>query len=246
MAQKLLIQGSSWTVGAYERSSIHNSDSLVPGGIAELLATDFTVTNISVRDDFNLGSLLRLQAHLKTNSYYDKILICQNDPLRDLVVLRSTDHEWRKQFALTVDSIFLNKISTITKLIAFLLEQFYEGLGKLSIPVYVFAGPSCVNRSLAENHGLHVIESSWTEVLVPGVKSTIETSAELDYAHQLLQKLFLGQSLKYEFIEYADSINQLLSAWSDNKTLFAYHHPTALGNHLFYEYLIKQLQEWPV
>lgn len=237
---RLLIQGSSWTVGAYKPSDTPNSDDLVPGGLAELLSDQHEVTNISVGDDFNLGSVLRLREHLQTHGPYDKILICQNDPLRDLVVLRSQDHTWNRLFGLSLDQIMFQKVNTISKLLMFLLDKFYAQLSQLSIPTVVFAGPSLVHVSLAQSHGLQVIPQCWTQVLVPEFPgSYMETSAELDQASQMLQRVHRDQTviIKRELCEYADQINLMLNTWRTHPELFAVHHPTALGNWKFYQYI---------
>jgi hypothetical protein len=239
--ERILIQGSSWTVGAYIKSDTTNSDTLTPGGLADLLKDEYDVVNISVGDDFNLGTWSRLEQHLKQVSNYSKILVCQNDPLRDLCILRSGSIEWRQQFDLSVDELFLNNINTVTKLVHFLLGKFYKKLDSTGIPTYVFAGPSQVVPELMYN--LHPITPSWTEVLVPGVGSITETSTELDYAVALLLKLFPENSavIKQEFINYADMISNLISTWKSTPELFAYHHPTERGNRLFYNHLRKSI-----
>jgi len=117
--KRLLIQGSSWTVSAYKKSTTRNIDERVAGGLAELLSAEYDVTNISVQDDFNLGCWARLQEHLKNNNNYDSILICQNDPLRDLSVLRSTDAEWRNQFDLSVPNYYLATLIQLQNLLIF-------------------------------------------------------------------------------------------------------------------------------
>ena len=239
--ERILIQGSSWTVGAYVKSSIPNSDDLVPGGIAELLAEEYDVVNISVRDDFNLGSWIRLKEHLQQDSNYSKIVVCQNDPLKDLCILRNDDHAWRSQFGWTIDELFLKDIDSITKLVNFLLDKFYSNLNSTGIPTYVFAGPSQVVPELMYN--LHPITPSWTEVLVSGTGSIMETNSELDYAMALLLRLFPGNAriIKEEFINYADQISTLISTWGLQPELFAYHHPTVRGNQLFYNHIRKSL-----
>lgn len=238
---RILIQGSSWSVGAYVKSTTPNSDDLVAGGIAELLAEDYDVVNISVKDDFNLGSWTRLEQHLQQDNNYSKILVCQNDPLKDLSILRNDDLEWRQQFGWTVDDLFVNNINSITKLLHFLLDKFYSKLNTTGIPTYVFAGPSQVVPKLMYN--LHPIIPSWTEVVVPGIGSIMETGSELNHAMTILLKLFPKNStvIKQEFIDYADMINNLISTWQSHPDLFAYHHPTARGNQLFYNHLRKSL-----
>ena len=235
-----MIQGSSWTVGAYQKSSTVNSDELVPGGIAELL-TNYRVTNISVKDDFNLGCSLRIREHLK-NNHYDKILICQNDPLRDMGILRSTDTAWSLNFDFDQQQLLDHEINTITKLIDFLLDKFYRELSMTGIPTYVFAGPSCVNKPLAVMHGLHVIEPSWTEALIPSFKpSYIEGG--IDFSAEILLKLFPENSrlIKQEFIQYCDDVSRMLETWQSYPEYFAYHHPTVLGNRIFYEQCLQHL-----
>lgn len=237
---RLLIQGSSWTVGAYVPSQTPNSDDLVPGGLADLLSQHYDVTNISVRDDFNLGCVHRLREHLSAGHYYDQLLICQNDPLRDLVVLRSTDTEWTKFFNFSTSDIFLSQSNSISKLLELLLTKFYEQVAALGIPTVVFAGPSQVNCDLARHHGLTPVPDSWTQRLVPGFAgSSVETSAELDYAAQMLQRMFPENSLeiKQQLCDYSDQISELLNTWRRHTDLFAIHHPTPLGNRTFYEYL---------
>ena len=237
---KLLMQGSSWTVGAYKPSDTPNSDDLVPGGLAELLSADYDVTNISVQDDFNLGCVLRLKEHLSTHGPYDKLLICQNDPLRDLVVLRSTDHVWSRQFGLSMDRLWLHKVSTITKLLNYLTDKFYHDVAKLGIPTVLFAGPSKVNTDLAKKHRLTAIERSWTQVLVPEFTgSHMETSKELLSAAKTIQHMFPESALtiKQELCDYSDEISGMLNTWRKHPELFARHHPTALGNLLFYQHI---------
>lgn len=246
MAKKpqLLIQGSSWTVGAYKPSATPHSDDLVPGGLDELLSETHHVTNISVQDDFNLGCTLRLREHLDNHGPYDQLLVCQNDPLRDLVVLRSTDHAWRKFFHITVDQLLMNHINTVSKLCDHLLNQFYHELSQLQIPTVVFAGPSQVNVKMAQSHGLIAVPGSWTQSLVPEFSGSItETSAELDYACQLLQRLFPENSLqiKQDMCDYSDSIGDMLNTWREHPELFARHHPTPLGNEIFYQYIRNYL-----
>lgn len=239
--ERILIQGSSWTVGAYVADPANHTDRLVPGGLAELLVADFDVTNISVQDDFNLGSCVRLVDHLQHNSY-DKILICQNDALKDLAILRNTDVAWQKQFGWSIEELADKNINSIGKLIDFLLDKFYSHLGKISTPVYVFAGPSEVVPELAAGYNLNLIEPGWTRGIVPNAPySLIYSGLELDYALQLLMRLFptQAQSLKEEFIVYADTISRVLTTWKKHKELFALEHPTALGNSLYYK-IIKE------
>ena len=131
----LLIQGSSWTVGAYQKSSTKNSDELVSGGIAELLSERYRVTNISVKDDFNIGSSLRLREHLQTHSY-DKILVCQNDPFKDLGLLSAPNIAWRNQFDFSLEQLRLGQIDTISKLINFLLDKYHKKIMKHQL-IYV-------------------------------------------------------------------------------------------------------------
>ena len=238
--ERLLIQGSSWTVGAYEKSDTPMVDRLVPGGLAELLLQDYQVTNISVQDDFNLGSVSRLRDHLVSNRDYDRLLVCQNDPLRDLVVLCSKDAGWAGQFDLTVEQIRDQQVDSIGKLIEFLLDKFYSGLAGFGLNTYVFAGPSLVYDELALKHGINVIQPSWTSVLVPEfMPSVLETSSELLYAIQMLSELFPVQKnyIKQEMIQYADDISRLISVWGKHPEYFAYHHPTALGNELFFNHI---------
>lgn len=242
--KRLLIQGSSWTVSAYKKSSTRNTDECVAGGVAELLSAEYNVTNISVQDDFNLGCWARLQEHLDKNNNYNLLLVCQNDPLRDLSILRSTDAEWRNQFDLSVSQLLLGNVNSITKLVDFLLDKFYKNLSQLGIPVYVFAGPSIVNARLAKQHGLNIIEPEWTKALVPDrASSMLETGAELDYAHQLLINIFpeYQQEIKQEFVYYADGIRKMLDTWRSSPDLFAYHHPTALGNKIFFNIIKESL-----
>jgi hypothetical protein len=238
--ERLLIQGSSWTVGAYEKSTTPMVDKLVPGGLADLFSQYYQVTNISVQDDFNLGSVCRLQEHLAAHSSYDKLLVCQNDPLRDLTILRSTDAAWSRQFDLNIEQIVDQRIDSIGKLIEFLLDKFYLGLSKFKLNTYVFAGPSSVHRVLAEKYGINVIQPCWTSTLVPTFSSSfLETSSELVYATEILINLFPKnqQTIKKEMIEYSDHIAKLLRVWDTHSEYFAYHHPTMLGNNLFFEHI---------
>lgn len=237
---RLLIQGSSWTVGAYKPSTVPNSDDLVPGGLAELLSESYDVTNISVGDDFNLGSVHRLREHLTSGCEYDQLLICQNDPLKDLLVLRSSDTQWSRNFKFGMDHLLLHKTKTISQLIEYLLNQFYKQIAALKLPTLLFAGPSQVLADLATSHGLRVIEQSWTQILVPEFTgSYIETSSELVYAGDIVKRLFpeSAQTVKTELCDYADQINDLLNTWKTHDSLFARHHPTALGNRKFYEHI---------
>ena len=137
--------------------------------------------------------------------------------------------------------MFLKDIDSITKLVNFLLDKFYSNLNSTGIPTYVFAGPSQVVPELMYN--LHPITPSWTEVLVPGTGSIMETNSELDYAMALLLRLFPGNAriIKEEFINYADQISTLISTWGLQPELFAYHHPTVRGNQLFYNHIRKSL-----
>jgi len=242
--QRILIQGSSWSVGAWTKSSTPLSDDPAPGGIAELLGQIHDVTNISVGDDFNIGSWTRLEAHLQTQSNYDLIVICQNDPLRDLIILRSEDSPWRRQFGWDIQDLVEQQIDSVGKLITFLLNLFYSKLATTGIPTVIFAGPSQVDVELAQQYGLTAVVPSWTEVLVPGAGSVLETGQELEYAVAQLMELFPDnrQLLKQELINYAGAIEKLLNTWKTNPDLFAYHHPTPRGNQLFYNYLTSQLQ----
>ena len=211
-----------------------NIDELVSGGIAELLSERYWVTNISVKDDFNLGSSLRLREHLQTHSY-DKILVCQNDPLKDLGLLKATDLAWRSQFAFTIDQLVAQEVNTISKLVEFLLNLFYKEIADAGA-THVFAGPTRVNTALAQQHGLVVVDPSWTECLVPGAVTSV-TESYLDTAAELLLDLFPANSriIKQEFIAYSDAMFRMFETWRQHPNLFAYHHPTALGNQIFYQ-----------
>ena len=236
----LLIQGSSWTVGAYKKSTTVNCDELIPGGIAELLAEHFTVTNISVQDDFNLGSSWRLKEHLKTNGY-DKILICQNDALMDVNVLTTTSKDWAAGFDFVLQELIDNNINTITQYVHYALNKYYS---QLPPGTYVFAGPSLVNDALAYNNNLHPIQPDWTSAVIPGfVPSYIYNSTTLDTVTQLLLELFPSNAtaIKQEFIQYWEDATRVTQAWQDNLDLFAYAHPSPLANKIYYKQLLQHL-----
>jgi hypothetical protein len=239
---RILIQGSSWTVGAYAKSSTPQSDDLVPGCLGDLLGDEYEVINLSMQDDFNLGMWSRLLNYSRHYDNYDKILICQNDPLRELSILRGDqDLLWRQQFNWTVDEIKDAQVDTITKLIHFFLDRYYSNLSKFHVPIYIIAGPTQVLPELTQRYSnLHAITPSWTEVLVPGFSgSLVETGVELEHAAELLMSLFPDNKMiiKQELIKYAICISDLLATWKDHPDLFAYHHPTALGNKLFYDHI---------
>lgn len=243
--ERLLIHGSSWSVGAYEKSPLHNSDIVVPGGIGELLKDYYAVTNISVQDNMNFGIWLGLCEHLKTTSHYDKILICQNDPSLDFGIWRNNDNEWLSQFPYTQQEIIDNKIDSINGIIEFLLDRFYSKLGEVGIPVYIFAGSTKVNVGLAKKYNLNVIEPDWMSVLVPTIEpSYIESGAELDYITQWLFKQYPTKqsAIKKEFVGLSDVLTEKLNAYKGNSALFAYHHPTTLGNELYFETIREALQ----
>lgn len=238
--ERLLIHGSSWTVGAYQKSNTQNVDELVAGGIAELLSVDNTVTNISVQDNMNLGIWMGLREHLKNNLNYDKILICQNDPSLDFGIWRNNDTEWLKQFPYTLQELRDSNVNTISGVLDFLLDKFYSKLGEVSevIPVYIFAGPTKINVELALKYKLYVIEPDWMSTLVPEIESSyVESSIELDYVMQWLLNEYPSKKveLKTEFIEMSEKLNEKLSAYKSNPDLFAYHHPTVLGNKIYYQ-----------
>ena len=239
---KLLIHGSSWTVGSYEKSDTHNSDRLVDGGVADFLGTQYDVTNISVQDNMNFGIWIGLVEHLKKNSY-NKILICQNDPSLDFAIWRNPDTEWLKQFPYTKEELVDKNINTVTKLIDFLLNRFYESLGKMDIPVYIFGGPSVVNKQLAEQHGLHVIEPDWITALVGKNPTALESAYELDYMTQWLLNIFPENQaeIKLDFVEHATKLSDKLDLYKKNPNFFAYHHPTQVGNEIYYELLRLKL-----
>lgn len=238
--ERLLIHGSSWTVGAYKKSSTYNIDELVSGGIAELLSADFDVTNTSVQDNMNFGIWLGL-ANCKE---YDKILVCQNDPLLDFGIWRNTDSAWLQQFPYTPDELIQSGINSLSKLITFLVDRFYSKLSEIGKPIYLIGGPGVVDIALADKYGLHVIGPDWITALVPVYTPVaIESSLELDYAMQWLSQTFPDQrnNLKQEFIELASLLDQKLALYKNNPDVFAYHHPTALGNFIYYQTVRKTL-----
>jgi len=236
----LLIQGSSWTVGAYQKSQTPFCDELVPGGLGQLLSNHFNVTNISTQDDFNLGISWRLQEHLKTNCY-DKIIVCQNDALLDVDVLTSNDKSWANNFNFKIDDLIQNNIDTIQKYISFSLNLFYS---QLPDNTYIFAGPSYVVSQLALQNNLHPIQPDWTKCLVPGHQPgyTYNCTKLMDVCN-LLISLFPENkfNLKQEFLKFSDDIDLMINAWKRNPEYFAYFHPTALGNKIFFETIIEQI-----
>lgn len=237
--QRLLIHGSSWTVGAYKKSSTPNSDTLVKGGLAELLSDDYDVTNISVQDNMNLGIWIGLREHLKHDSRYDKIIICQNDPLMDFGIWRNDDDGWLSQFPYSKKDLVDGNIDSISKMICYFLTMFY---GKVSetvgdIPTYIIGGPSRLNIGLMNKYGLKSVGADWMQTLVPSYNpSYLESGTELDYATQWLIANFPQNEgkLKFEFIEFVEELNYKLEMYRGNPDLFAYHHPTAKGNALYY------------
>ena len=243
---KLLIHGSSWTVGAYKKSSTPNSDEKVKGGLADQLAYDHDVTNISVQDNMNLGIWLGLQNHLKNNSGYDAIIICQNDPLMDFGVWRSTDEHWLEQFGYTKQDLIDGGVDSITKMIDYLLEQFYRRVADAvgDTPTIIIDGPSKLNVELLSKYGL-AYSDSWTTTLVESYEPTyLESSIELDYATQWLINTYPSKSreLKSEFIDYVDQIDEKIALYKEHPDMFAYHHPTVSGNKLFYRKIRERLQ----
>lgn len=238
--QSLLIQGSSWTVGAYQKSDVKSCDDLVPGGIGELASKYFNVTNISVQDDFNLGSSWRLNEHLKTTSY-DKIIICQNDALMDVDVLTCDNKEWASNFDFTLFELKVNKINSIQKYIEYVLNKFYS---QLPSGTFVFAGPSMVINHLAVANKLVPIQPDWIKCLVPTYQSSFTYShTKLITLLDILTDLFPENKfkLKEEFLLVNDDIDRMINTWKNNSEYFAYFHPTSLGNKIFFEQILKYL-----
>lgn len=243
---KLLIHGSSWTVGAYKKSSTPNSDEKVKGGLADQLAYDHDVTNISVQDNMNLGIWLGLRDHLKLKSDYDAIILCQNDPLMDFGIWRSTDAHWLDQFDYTKQDLIDSGADSIAKMIDYLLEKFYSRVAELvgDTPTIFIDGPSKLNEGLLSKYGLGHSDS-WTKTLVESFNPTyLESSIELDYATQWLINTYPTKSreLKMEFIDYVEQIDEKLALYKGNPDMFAYHHPTVSGNKLFYRKLREKLK----
>lgn len=227
-------------MGAYQKSSIQLCDDLVPGGIGELLSKYFDVTNISVQDDFNLGSSWRLKEHLKTNSY-DKILICQNDALMDVDVLICENKEWANSFDFTLLELKDNQIDSIQKYIEYVLNKFYS---QLPTKTFVFAGPSTVVDHLAVANKLIPIQPDWIKCLIPAYQSSFTYShAKLITLLDILIDLFPNKKvkLKEEFLLVNDSIDSMITTWQNNPEYFAYFHPTSLGNKIFFEKLVTYL-----
>ncbi len=237
---KLLIQGSSWTVGAYEKSSTVFSDNMVSGGLAELLSEHYDVTNISVQDDFNLGTSWRLNEHLK-NNHYDKILVCQNDALLDVDVLICDNREWASNFQFSIDELINYQIDTIQKYIEYVLNKFYS---QLPSGTYVFAGPSMVLDELAIKNNVRPIQPDWTKCLVPEyVSSFTYNHVKLIKLHEMLLDIFPTKknTLKEEFLKFGDSIDAIIDTWKNNPQYFAYFHPTLLGNKIFYQQVLSKI-----
>lgn len=241
--ERLLIHGSSWTVGAYKKSSTFNVDELVDGGISQLLSSYFDVTNISVQDNMNLGIWLGLREHLKTNAY-DKILVCQNDPMLDFAIWGNDDDGWLAQFPYTLEELIEKNINTPLLLIEFLLERFYKCLGELGVPICIVGGPSKINKEIAEKYGLTVIEPDWITALVGNNPSYLESTSELSEMTVWLLRTFANNevTIKEQFLELANNLNAKLDIYRDNPTLFAYHHPTALGNEIYYHKIKEALK----
>lgn len=237
---KLLINGSSWTVGAYQKSQLGSYDELVPGGIEELLEKYFDVTNISVQDDFNLGTSYRLNEHLKNNSY-DKIIVCQNDALMDVNVLTTSNKEWAANFKFCIEELITNNIDTIENYIKYTLNKFYSQLPEKT---YVFAGPSLVIDHLALANKIIPVQPDWVKALIPSYHSSFTYNhlmliSVLDLMLDIYPKN--KKKLKEEFLEITNSIDRMINTWNSNPDYFANFHPTSLGNKVYFETVIKPI-----
>ena len=72
--ERILLNGSSWTEGAYIKGDSPVSDILVPGGLPDLLAERYNVVNISTGGDYHMASILRMRNYLKDYKKFDRII----------------------------------------------------------------------------------------------------------------------------------------------------------------------------
>lgn len=234
---KVMLTGSSWTVGAWKKSNIPYSDDLDYPGVPELLKQFHDVTNVSEPAAFNIG--IYNTARDKNPEDYDIILACQNDVLKDFSWKHGQNTDWR-QFLELPDTDPINGkvlvsqgISDLHKLIGWLLNEFYRKLSSLNKPVILFAGPSKLDNELARYYGIHPIQPDWCSLLVPEYQpSFVESKMYLGWATELLMHLFPTNKtkIKEQCLELLDQVNARLNLYKSYPEFFAYHHPTVQGN----------------
>lgn len=246
---KIMMVGSSWSVGSWAKSSEQNIDTCIDTGIAGLLGKYHNVDNYSQRDSFNYGC--EEQAALNGYQNYDLILACQNDVFKDLAY-DSDPTGWRKiktfdtTRPVSAEAFIRDGVEDLEDLRVWLLSRFYRTMASYGKPVMVYAGAGLVDSSLATKYGVHPVQPDWCKLLVPEYKSSyVESNHYLGWATELMLDLVPGnrQRIQEQCLAFADEINARLELYRSNPDLFAYHHPTVLGNRGMGEYLLHTIEK---
>ena len=245
---KIMMVGSSWSVGSWAKSNEPFIDTCVGPGIAGYLSQYFEVANFSQRDSFNYGC--EEQALLNGYQDYDLILACQNDVFKDLAY-DSDESGWRKikkfstSHPVSAEAFIRDGVEDLDDLRVWLLNRFYKNMASYGKPVVVYAGAGLVDDTIAQKYGVKTVQPDWCKLLVPEFNSSyVESNYYLGQATELMMDLVPGnrKTIQQQCLEYADQINERLSLYKKYPEFFAYHHPTELGNRRMAEHLIAQLK----
>lgn len=245
---KIMMVGSSWSVGSWAKSDQPFIDECVGPGIVGYLGEHYSVSNFSQRDSFNYGC--EEQAELNGYQDYDLILACQNDVFKDLAY-DSDDRGWKKiktfpeTAPVSATAFIRDGVEDLEDLRIWLLNRFYKKMASFGKPVIVYAGAGLVDTNLATNYGLGVVQPDWCKLLVPSFNSSyVESNHYLGQATELMLDLVPANAvaIKEQCLGYAEQINERLSMYRAYPKYFAYHHPTELGNKLMAEHLLEHIK----
>lgn len=245
---KIMMVGSSWSVGSWTKSSEPFIDTCVGPGIAGYLSKIYEVSNFSQRDSFNYGC--EEQALLNGYQDYDLILACQNDVFKDLAY-DSDETGWRKikKFSvnqpISAEAFIRDGVEDLEDLRVWLLNRFYKNMASYGKPVVIYAGAGLVDDAIATKYGIKTVQPDWCKLLVPTFSSSyVESNYYLGQATELMLDLVPGNRVRIQeqCLEFAEQINIRLNLYKQYPEFFAYHHPTELGNKIMADHLMSYLK----
>ncbi len=245
---KIMMVGSSWSVGSWAKSDQPFIDECVGPGVAGYLGEQYSISNFSQRDSFNYGC--EEQAVLNGYQDYDLILACQNDVFKDLAY-DSDETGWTKiktfneTHPVSAKAFIRDGVEDLEDLRVWLLNRFYKKMASFGKPVIVFAGAGLVDTDLAEKQGLMVVQPDWCKLLVPSFESSyVESNHYLGWATELMLDLVPGNrtNILKQCLEFAGQIDRRLSLYKNYPEFFAYHHPTEYSNQLMAKHLLGYIK----